>query len=598
MKYTTRVQTIPDGDPIAGARVTITRQDDGITAATGLTDAEGWVTLTANGAPGNVWIDTFRGSDRFRDDSRSQRPYGQFSPAEWAETAQQLCGDGVVPYGASFAATAGTGALTLGTGAALLNGVLGVWSTSTVLPVSSGARACAVAYSGTGRLQLVDVAQADLTSNHLTLYTYNVSGGTITGLSAAWTPVLEGIMSKRATVQSVVRAATGDTSNSSGEASGNEITFTLRSGVTYDIEASASVISRGRAGAIAIEIDGNLSSYAANGGDITTTITNSHTRSKTGGSCLIRLFERSDTSLTEWVSDLTFGSAGSGTTNFNNPSQIARDSSGNIYIADTANNRLKKHQADGTYVTSLTDLTGIRGVCVDGSNNVYISALSGTTLTLKKYNSSLTQQWSTTVVCNLTSGCHLFTDNTNLYVIGADFGVYTMYRRLCSTGASAGSSYGYTVGSEAFQLNAPQGVAYDGTSIYIVDQANKRIQKAAASNPAAITSTWGSSGTGDGQFTTPVGIAVNPVSGNILVTDTGRDDIQEFTNTGTFVGKYASLGSGSGHVSDPTGIVVAASGTSFYVADQGNDRVQRFTETASSFSYDSALLFARAIPRK
>lgn len=590
MKYTTRVQTIPDGDPIAGARVTITRQDDGITAATGLTDAEGWVTLTANGAPGNVWIDTFRGSDRFRDDSRSQRPYGQFSPAEWAETAQQLCGDGVVPYGASFAATAGTGALTVGTGAALLNGVLGVWSTSTVLPVSSGARACAVAYSGTGRLQLVDVAQADLTSNHLTLYTYNVSGGTITGLSAAWTPVLEGIMSKRATVQSVVRAATGDTSNSSGEASGNEITFTLRSGVTYDIEASASVISRGRAGAIAIEIDGNLSSYAANGGDITTTITNSHTRSKTGGSCLIRLFERSDTSLTEWVSDLTFGSAGSGNTNFNNPSQIARDSSGNIYIADTANNRLKKHNSSGTYVTSITGLTGINGVAVDASGNVYV----GHGKYVKKYNSSLVLQWTSEIPQIVAPPViqHLAVDGTNCYALDV------AQDRIFYTALAGGSPFlgGGSTGPTGSEYLDPVGIASDGTYLYVVDQGNKRVQK--TSGLTTLVTKWGTSGTGDGQFTTPVGIAVNPVSGNLLVTDSGRDDVQEFTNTGTFVGKYASLGSGSGQVNDPTGIVVAASGTSFYVADQGNDRVQRFTETASSFSYDSALLFARAIPRK
>ena len=158
MRYTVKAQTIPDGDPVAGARVTLTRQDDGIVAATGTTDVDGWCTLTANGAPGNVFIEVLRGSDRWRDDSRAMRPYGQFSPAEWAETAQEVCGAGVVPYGTAFALTAGTGSVTIGTGAALLHGVLGVWDTSTILPVSSGARACAVLHSGTGRLQLVDVS--------------------------------------------------------------------------------------------------------------------------------------------------------------------------------------------------------------------------------------------------------------------------------------------------------------------------------------------------------------------------------------------------------------------------------------------------------
>ena len=591
MRYTVKAQTIPDGDPVAGARVTLTRQDDGIVAATGTTDVDGWCTLTANGAPGNVFIEVLRGSDRWRDDSRTMRPYGQFSPAEWAETAQEVCGDGVVPYGTAFALTAGTGSVTIGAGAALLHGVLGVWDTSTILLVSSGARACAVLHSGTGRLQLVDVAQADLTSDHLTLYTYNVSGGTITGVVRVAAPILEGIMTKHATLQAVVRASTGDTSNASGEASGNEITFDLESGVTYDIEATASVISRERAGAIAIEIDGNLSSYAANGGDVTATIRNSHTRSKTGGSCLIRLFERSDTSLTEWVSDLTFGSAGSGTTNFNNPGQIARDSSGNIYVADTGNNRLKKHQADGTYVGSVTGVSTPTGVAIDISGNIYTMEYgSGGENTLNKYSSAFSLVWTGPF---FSYGQHLATDGTTVFV--AQVTNNRMFGVPCSTGVYGGLNWGGS-GSGNGQFNTPVGVATDGTYVYVVDQGNKRIQKFTASG--TFVAKWGTSGTGDGQFVTPVGIAANPVSGNIFVTDTGRDDVQEFTNTGTFVRTYASLGSGSGQVNDPTGIVVTAAGTAFYVADQGNDRVQRFTETASSFSYDAAMLFARAIPRK
>ena len=589
MRYTVKAQTIPDGDPVAGARVTLTRQDDGIVAATGTTDVDGWCTLTANGAPGNVFIEVLRGSDRWRDDSRTMRPYGQFSPAEWAETAQEVCGDGVVPYGTAFALTAGTGSVTIGTGAALLHGVLGVWDTSTILLVSSGARACAVLHSGTGRLQLVDVAQADLTSDHLTLYTYNVSGGTITGVVRVAAPSLEGIMTKHATLQAVVRASTGDTSNASGEASGNEITFDLESGVTYDIEATASVITRERAGAIAIEIDGNLSAYAANGGDVTATIRNSHTRNKTGGSCLIRLFERSDTALTSLTSDLLFGSLGSGDTNFNNPLQVALDSSGNLYVADIGNSRLKKHNSSGAYVTSITGLAGIRGVCVDASDNIYVSYLPSSVGSLRKYNSSLVQQWDVSASPNTLM--YLATDGTHVWA--ADQTSHAIQKRLCSTGALV-STFG-SAGSGDGQFNYPTGIALDGTYLYVADESNTRVQK--FTTAGAFATKWGTSGAGDGQFMRPWGIAVNPVTGNILVTDTLRDDIQEFTNAGVFVRTFGSYGSGLGQVDNPTGIVVTADGASVYVADQGNDRIQRFTETAASFSYDAAVFFARAIPR-
>lgn len=577
MRYRTRVTTIPDGDGLAGARTTITRQDDGSVAGTATSDSEGHIDITANGAPGNVYIDTFRGGDRFRDDSRAMRPYGQFSPAEWAGTAKELFGDGVVPYGSAFAATASVGSLTVGTGAALLNGVLGVWYTTTVLPVSTGARACAVAYSGSGRLQLVDVAQADLTGSHLTLYTYNVSGGTITGMVRVAAPILEGIMTKSATLQAVVRAATGDTSDAVGEASGNEITFDLASGVTYDIEATASVISRARAGAIAIEIDGNLSDYAPNGGDITTTITNGHTRSQTGGACLIRLFERSDTEITDYVSDLLFGSGGSGNTNFNNPGQIARDSSGNIYIADTANNRLKKHQADGTYVTSITSLSECSAVCVDSSNNIYVGYKAGTgDYRVRKYNNSLVLQWTTSWSADYPTG-GLATNGIRVMGPVNPFPVILD----ASTGSIVGSATGS--GSSVGQI------ACDGTHFYAVETTNERVRKLLDNGNSVAT--WGALGNGDGQFQTPVGIAVNPITGNIFVTDTGRDDIQEFTNTGTFVRAF-----GIGQLNNPTGIVVGDS-SAVYVAEAGNNRIQRFALTPSAFAYDAALLFARAIPR-
>ena len=291
-----------------------------------------------------------------------------------------------------------------------------------------------------------------------------------------------------------------------------------------------------------------------------------------------------------------WGTAGSGNTNFTNPGQVAIDASGNIYIADNGNSRIKKHQADGTYTSSITSgLGATTGVAVDASGNIYVVDSGNTRI--KKFNSAFTQQWSVVNVGN-TSGetyaGHIATDGTYVYasVINTLNSQHYIVRTLASTGSSVGIGVS-VIGSSGTgdgQFNTPVGVATDGTYLYVVDQGNDRVQK--FTTAGVFVTTWGSSGTGNGQFQTPVGVAINPVNGNVLVTDSGRDDVQEFTNTGVFVRKFAASGSGNGFVSDPTGIVVTADGASVYVAEQGNDRVQQFdydTATAATNAYPSLL---------
>jgi sugar lactone lactonase YvrE len=577
MKIVARAQDIPDGNPVPGVQASVTRQSDGVTVATGSTDADGFVALTANGAPGNVWIDYLRGTDRFRDDSRSMRPYGAFSPYEFQQAVADIIGDGVVPYGKGFAISVGTGSITLDTGAAVLNGALGVWYTSTTLTVSNGSRACAVLYSGTGQLSLVDVAAASLTSNHLPLYTYSVSGGTITAVTNVSTPILEGIVSRKPTLQSVVRSAVGSTSNSSGEASGNEITFNLETGKTYNIKASASVISRATAGAIAIEIDGNLSSYAANGGDITTTITNSHTRNKTGGSCTVRLYERSDTSLAGWVGEYQFGSPGSGTNQFNSPYDIAFSSGGTaVYVADYSNNRVVYLTYAGGVLTWVkTRGVPAKAVCTDSSGNVYIVYVAGSTSYVCKMDATLTNITHNVVVSLDGNSYGIATDNTYLYITNPSAGTILKLRSsdLGSVATQAGWGPVY-------------GIEYLGGHLYLT-QSDGRVYRGSPTTLVTTATLIGTTGSA------VYGIATD---GTNLFIASADNQIRKISTSGTLLDTFGSYGSGAEQLNTPRGITVDSSGD-VWVADTGNNRLQRFDLTTASFTYDSAVLFAQAIPR-
>src|SRR5439155_1739817 len=103
---------------------------------------------------------------------------------------------------------------------------------------------------------------------------------------------------------------------------------------------------------------------------------------------------------------------------------------------------------------------------------------------------------------------------------------------------------------------------------------------------------WGSPGTGNGQFLSAVGVATDG-SGNVYVADSGRDPddrygegprrprIQKFDANGTFLTAWGSLGSGDGQFASPSGVAADGSGH-VYVADTVNHRIQQL-ETNGSF---------------
>lgn len=133
------------------------------------------------------------------------------------------------------------------------------------------------------------------------------------------------------------------------------------------------------------------------------------------------------------------------------------------------------------------------------------------------------------------------------------------------------------------QFDGPTDVAVDpdepGT-YYVVDSGNGRVQKAKASwNDKTKTLTlsyvsqFGSKGTGAGQLSSPTALAMDPTTGDIAVTDTGNHRVGEFLPTGTYVGGFGSAGASGISTEGPKGVSVDSAGN-LYIADAPNDRVE------------------------
>ena len=247
------------------------------------------------------------------------------------------------------------------------------------------------------------------------------------------------------------------------------------------------------------------------------------------------------------------GIAGFGAGQLAAPGGLAIDSSDNVYVADTNNNRMQKFTSAGAIVTawgSAGDAEGEfanpRGVAVDSSDNVYV-AIDGNHR-IQKFSSagSFLAAWGW----------------------GVDDG--TPVSQVCTVTCQAGIS-GAGNGQFSFPLGVTTGP--DGV-VYVADINNDRIQKFNSSG--TYLTKWGTNGAGNGQFLQPQRV-VTDASGSVYVADTFNNRVQKFNASGTILAKWGSNGSGDGQFSFPLGVTTNAAGD-VYVAGFGNNRIQKFAK--------------------
>jgi DNA-binding beta-propeller fold protein YncE len=82
---------------------------------------------------------------------------------------------------------------------------------------------------------------------------------------------------------------------------------------------------------------------------------------------------------------------------------------------------------------------------------------------------------------------------------------------------------------------------------------------------------FGSPGSGNGQFQGPTGVAIQPSSGNVYVVDTNNARVEKFSPSGSFISAF-----GQGQLSSPRGIATDNSGKVYVSDDAGTNTVLQF----------------------
>jgi sugar lactone lactonase YvrE len=263
-----------------------------------------------------------------------------------------------------------------------------------------------------------------------------------------------------------------------------------------------------------------------------------------------------------------------------NATGVAVDSVGNLFIADTANNRIRKVDTSGIIITvagngfngmsgdgglaTLAELNYPRGVAVDSVGNLFIA--DGDNSRIRKVDTS--------GIITTVAGDGYMHPNGDI----GDSGPATLA-----------------------QLNYPTGVAVDSIgNIFIADTNNNRIRKVdtsgiittvAGSGPSAYIGGY----SGDGgsatlaQLSSPTGVAVDSTS-NLLIADRGSHRICKISNIGNIAAiagnGYEGFGGDGGpatsaQLDQPTGVAVDSKGN-IYIADTNNNRIRKVSKPNTS----------------
>lgn len=279
------------------------------------------------------------------------------------------------------------------------------------------------------------------------------------------------------------------------------------------------------------------------------------------------------TSSTSVVPTFAWGMTGPSGKELSSPYGVAVGPNGHVYVADAMNNKIKVFTSDGSFVrewggagSGEGEFDIVADIAVASNGDVYAVDMQNARIQQFTSDGTFVRKWGSIgsnesefimpiAIAVAPSGDVYVSDSDNVQRFGSD-GAYKSEWGL-------GGMFAYDIA-----------IARDG-DLYLAFAVDKVVKRF---SPAGIENlSWGTPGTGDGQFddtTGPMGLAIVE-NGHVYVTDIGNNRVQEFTSEGVFVAKWGTAGSGDGQFNGPYGIASDTKGN-VYVADSMNQRIQRY----------------------
>jgi large repetitive protein len=318
--------------------------------------------------------------------------------------------------------------------------------------------------------------------------------------------------------------------------------------------------------------------------------------------------------------------------NLDLPSSITADGAGNLYIADSAHNRIRKVTAATGIISTiagngnasyqgdngpanLATLDTPSGITIDGAGNLYIAdtgnnvirkitAATGIITTVagdgtagangdggRATSAKLNAPWGVTV----DNSGNLYIADTNNHLIRLVTAATGIISVVAGNGANAGGGAGTFSGdgglAVAAGLNYPYTVALDAAAnMYIPDSGNNRVRLVSLStgNISTFAGTGAGGYNGDGVAATaasiysPSGLAFDP-AGNLYISDSGNNRIRKVSAANGIITTFAGNGNGlyvvgsgaatAAGIYNPVGLLFDQKGN-LYIADYFDQRIR------------------------
>ena len=323
------------------------------------------------------------------------------------------------------------------------------------------------------------------------------------------------------------------------------------------------------------------------------------------------------------------GGEGSGSSQLNGPTYLATDSAGDLFVADTGNNRVQeftRNPATGSYPSSGVTVAGSGGkgsgpsqlsapgaVALNSAGALFVADNGNNRVQEFSFNAATGSYTGTGVTVYKVSGVpitvgQLAVDSSGDVYLVLTYPPWPTYNPVVVDLVANPATGAYTAATATVPLdNGPAGIAVDGHgNLFIPEGAVPFLQGAPENlvqevSPTSTPGTYSSAatlsqvhGTGVSPLSDPVGVTLDG-QGNLYVADAAASTVLEFklnaatgtySSTGTTVAGAGGAGSGANQLSGPDALALDSHGNLF-IADAGNNRVVEYTLNASTGTYSA-----------
>jgi sugar lactone lactonase YvrE len=262
---------------------------------------------------------------------------------------------------------------------------------------------------------------------------------------------------------------------------------------------------------------------------------------------------------------------------FNRPRALAVGPDDSVYVADTYYSRIQVFDNDGKFIRTFGSLgdglgqfANPSGIEVDRESGVvYVVDSGNARIQSFSADGKPLSEFPTRTVSMEPYFSYI---DPSGHLLASDNAEHKIHRFDVNTGEHLGEFGG--VGSEPGKFRGPRSIAVDSEgNVWVADNYNNRVQKVDSEGNSLLT--IGKLGSADGQFRQPRGLVVDS-NDNILVSDTQNNRIQKFDSEGKFLDSFTTPS-----MLQPYQIALDKDGN-IYVAEAGSKSIEKLDITGKS----------------